>query len=175
MKQGDYVSLHHDLMVGFGAWEFDPMDLENPFPNGEGSVHLWQGDDDYLSPEVHRATASVDRVSRAGWNGALPMAEGVSDQIVKALLLGKNESAGGNPVIGRNAANERKAAIEDTLNGSDIVFVTDRSSAGRSPFAVNWMTVIAGLAKSTGILTVRIDMTPFLSREGRGQLKPRKE
>ncbi|KAI4310552.1 hypothetical protein MLD38_035522 [Melastoma candidum] len=35
--------------------------------------------------------------------------------------------------------------------------------------------VIAGLAKSTGILTVRIVTTPFLSREGRGQLKPRKE
>ncbi|KAI4310521.1 hypothetical protein MLD38_035495 [Melastoma candidum] len=122
---------------------------------------------------------------RAEGNGLAP----ADREIVQANMLWKGwemrrmriittqqrSRAGGNPVIGRNAANERKAAIEDTLNGSDIVFVTDRSSAGRSPFAVNWMTVIAGLAKSTGILTVRIDMTPFLSREGRGQLKPRKE
>ena len=35
-------------MVGFGNWEFSPIDLENPFPNNEGSVHLWQGDDDRI-------------------------------------------------------------------------------------------------------------------------------
>ncbi|KAI4310550.1 hypothetical protein MLD38_035521 [Melastoma candidum] len=96
-QQGDYVSLHHDLMVGFGAWEFDPMDLENPFPNGEGSVHLWQGVDDYLSPVIlQRYIAQrlpwIEYHELAGMGHTLPMAEGVSDQIVKALLLGKNES-----------------------------------------------------------------------------------
>lgn len=38
------------MMIGFGSWGFDPMDLDNPFLNREGSVHLWQGDNDGLVP-----------------------------------------------------------------------------------------------------------------------------
>ncbi|KAK6775335.1 hypothetical protein RDI58_026336 [Solanum bulbocastanum] len=50
VKQGVFESLHRDMMVGFGKWDFDPMDLKNPFPNGEGSVHLWHGDEDWVVP-----------------------------------------------------------------------------------------------------------------------------
>ena len=42
--------MHRDMTVGFGSWEFDPMDLKKPFLENEGSVHLWQGDDDGLVP-----------------------------------------------------------------------------------------------------------------------------
>ncbi|XP_019191906.1 PREDICTED: uncharacterized protein LOC109186401 [Ipomoea nil] len=49
-QQGLFESLHRDTMVGFGKWEFDPMDISNPFPNGEGSVHLWHGVEDGLVP-----------------------------------------------------------------------------------------------------------------------------
>ncbi|CAA0837850.1 alpha/beta-Hydrolases superfamily protein [Striga hermonthica] len=49
-QQGVFESLHRDTMIGFGRWEFDPTDIENPFSKGEGSVHLWQGDDDRLVP-----------------------------------------------------------------------------------------------------------------------------
>ncbi|KAI7748782.1 hypothetical protein M8C21_033586, partial [Ambrosia artemisiifolia] len=49
-QQGEYESLHRDLIIAFGKWEFDPMELENPFPNNEGSVHVWQGDDDRFVP-----------------------------------------------------------------------------------------------------------------------------
>ena len=34
--------------MGFGKWEFSPIELENPFPNNEGSVHIWHGDEDML-------------------------------------------------------------------------------------------------------------------------------
>ncbi|KAM0053519.1 putative alpha/Beta hydrolase [Helianthus debilis subsp. tardiflorus] len=44
-QQGEYESLHHDLNIGFGTWEFDPTEIENPFPENEGSVHIWQGDE----------------------------------------------------------------------------------------------------------------------------------
>lgn len=37
-------------MVHFGKWEFDPMEIKNPFPNNEASVHLWQGHADKLVP-----------------------------------------------------------------------------------------------------------------------------
>ncbi|XP_051143737.1 uncharacterized protein LOC127260103 [Andrographis paniculata] len=51
MQQGVYESLHRDMMVGFGQWDFDPMkDLDDPFQDGRGSVHVWQGDEDGLVP-----------------------------------------------------------------------------------------------------------------------------
>ncbi|XAR59668.1 Triacylglycerol lipase [Bertholletia excelsa] len=49
-QQGEFESLYKDLIVGFGNWEFDPMDLENPFPDSEDAVQLWQGRDDTLVP-----------------------------------------------------------------------------------------------------------------------------
>ncbi|KAE8709975.1 putative Oxalate oxidase 2 precursor [Hibiscus syriacus] len=42
-KQGVFESIHREMKIGFGKWEFDPLDLDNPFPNNEGSVHLWMG------------------------------------------------------------------------------------------------------------------------------------
>ncbi|CAL5365283.1 unnamed protein product [Camellia sinensis] len=50
MQQGEFESIHRDMMVTFGSWEFEPVDLQNPFPDNEGSVHLWQGDEDGLVP-----------------------------------------------------------------------------------------------------------------------------
>ncbi|KAI3995126.1 hypothetical protein MKX01_031928 [Papaver californicum] len=47
-QQGEFKSLHRDLNVGFGKWEFDPMDLENPFADNKGAIHLWHGDEDLL-------------------------------------------------------------------------------------------------------------------------------
>ena len=44
LQQGEYNSLNRDMMAGFGHWEFDPIDLDNPFPNG--GAHLWQGAED---------------------------------------------------------------------------------------------------------------------------------
>ncbi|KAG9140972.1 hypothetical protein Leryth_024377 [Lithospermum erythrorhizon] len=52
-KQGIYESYMRDMMIGFGKWEFDPMDINDPFVGSEGStVHLWHGDADGLVPVV---------------------------------------------------------------------------------------------------------------------------
>ncbi|KAK8529743.1 hypothetical protein V6N13_102646 [Hibiscus sabdariffa] len=50
VTQGEFESLHRDLIVLHGAWEFDPLDLGNPFPNHECFVHLWHGDQDKIVP-----------------------------------------------------------------------------------------------------------------------------
>ncbi|XWS28579.1 hypothetical protein CRYUN_Cryun25bG0082300 [Craigia yunnanensis] len=39
-QQVVYESLYRDIMVSYGKWEFDPVDLVNPFPDNEGSVHI---------------------------------------------------------------------------------------------------------------------------------------
>ncbi|GAB2274616.1 hypothetical protein Dimus_009385 [Dionaea muscipula] len=49
-QQGDYESRYRDLKMAFASWEFDPMELENPFPENPGSVQLWQGYEDKLVP-----------------------------------------------------------------------------------------------------------------------------
>ncbi|KAH7863609.1 hypothetical protein Vadar_019854 [Vaccinium darrowii] len=93
-QQGEFESLHRDMMVGFGRWEFDPMDLTNPFPNNEGSVHLWHGDADWIVPvTLQRYIAGrlpwihYHEVADAGH--ALPFIDGMREAIFKALLLGE--------------------------------------------------------------------------------------
>ncbi|KAL0390644.1 UNVERIFIED_CONTAM: hypothetical protein Scaly_0421500 [Sesamum calycinum] len=57
-QQGAHESLHRDLMVSFGKWEFEPIDISNPFPNNEGFVHMWQGCEDKIFPfELNRYIA----------------------------------------------------------------------------------------------------------------------
>uniref|UniRef100_A0A7N2KLZ9 Uncharacterized protein n=1 Tax=Quercus lobata TaxID=97700 RepID=A0A7N2KLZ9_QUELO len=107
--------------------------------------------------------------------------------------LTRGLGAGGNPDIGMSAANESKAAIEESLHGADMVFVTENGPGthlkGSSllcclqldytcgPALViqagmgggtgtGGAPVVAGIAKSMGILTVGIVTTPF-SFEGR--------
>ncbi|CAK9151989.1 unnamed protein product [Ilex paraguariensis] len=88
--------------------------------------------------------------------------------------LTRGLGAGGNPDIGTNAAKESKEAIEDAVYGADMVFVTVRSainfqhklSGMGGGTGTGGAPVIAGIAKSMGILTVGIVTTPF-SFEGR--------
>ncbi|KAL8154451.1 hypothetical protein V2J09_012211 [Rumex salicifolius] len=51
-QQGEYESIHRDMMIGFGSWEFSPLLHLNDSALLEGgmSVHIWQGDDDGLVP-----------------------------------------------------------------------------------------------------------------------------
>ncbi|KAL6496318.1 Cell division protein FtsZ [Orobanche gracilis] len=77
--------------------------------------------------------------------------------------LTRGLGAGGNPDIGMNAANESKEAIADAVYGADMVFVTAGMGGGTGTGAA---PVIAGIAKSMGILTVGIVTSPF-SFEGR--------
>ncbi|RWR82328.1 cell division protein FtsZ 2-2, chloroplastic [Cinnamomum micranthum f. kanehirae] len=77
--------------------------------------------------------------------------------------LTRGLGAGGNPDIGMNAAQESKQSIEEAVHGADMVFVTAGMGGGTG---TGGAPVIAGVAKSMGILTVGIVTTPF-SFEGR--------
>ncbi|XP_052174345.1 cell division protein FtsZ homolog 2-1, chloroplastic-like [Diospyros lotus] len=77
--------------------------------------------------------------------------------------LTRGLGAGGNPDIGMNAAKESKESIEEAVFGADMVFVTAGMGGGTG---TGGAPVIAGIAKSMGILTVSIVTTPF-SFEGR--------
>ncbi|KAG8062866.1 hypothetical protein GUJ93_ZPchr0003g18654 [Zizania palustris] len=77
--------------------------------------------------------------------------------------LTRGLGAGGNPEIGMNAAKESVESIQEALYGTDMVFVTAGMGGGTG---TGGAPVIAGIAKSMGILTVGIVTTPF-SFEGR--------
>ncbi|GJX33731.1 alpha/beta hydrolase fold protein [Tanacetum coccineum] len=90
-QQGEYESLHRDLNVGFGKWDFDPMDLEDPFPNNEGSVHLWMGAEDLIVPvtlqrHIVQQLRWVKYHEVAGAGHLMFNVDGFIDAILKTLL-----------------------------------------------------------------------------------------
>lgn len=66
--------------------------------------------------------------------------------------------AGGNPDVGRQAAEESIAEIEAALAGADMVFITAGMGGGTGTGAA---PVIAEVAKRMGILTVGVVTKPF--------------
>jgi cell division protein FtsZ len=80
----------------------------------------------------------------------------------RTLQLGRKLTsglgAGGNPEIGRLAAEESREEIADLLNGVDMVFITAGMGGGTGTGAA---PVIAALAKEAGILTTAIVTRPF--------------
>jgi cell division protein FtsZ len=78
------------------------------------------------------------------------------------LQLGENLTrglgAGANPAVGRDAAMEDRARIEEALRGADMVFVTCGMGGGTGTGAA---PVIADVAKSLGALTVGVVTKPF--------------
>jgi cell division protein FtsZ len=75
--------------------------------------------------------------------------------------------AGANPEVGREAALESKAAIEDALKGADMVFVTCGMGGGTGTGAA---PVVAEIAQDLGALTVGIVTKPF-SFEGKKRME----
>jgi cell division protein FtsZ len=89
----------------------------------------------------------------------------------KKIHIGKNLTkglgAGMNPEIGHRAAEETKAEIQDSLKGSDMVFIAGGMGGGTGTGAA---PVVAKLAKEQGILTVGVVTKPF-SFEGNQRMR----
>jgi cell division protein FtsZ len=80
----------------------------------------------------------------------------------KKVQLGSNLTrglgAGGNPEVGKSAAEESKAEIRKTLEGADMVFITAGMGGGTGTGAA---PVIADLSREIGALTVAVVTRPF--------------
>lgn len=89
----------------------------------------------------------------------------------KKIHIGKNLSrglgAGMNPEIGRQAAEETKSEIQDSVKGADMVFVTCGLGGGTG---TGGMPIVAKYAKEQGALTVAVATLPF-AFEGLQRLK----
>ncbi|WP_119342735.1 cell division protein FtsZ [Facilibium subflavum] len=81
--------------------------------------------------------------------------------------LTKGLGAGANPEVGKRAAQEDRARIQQALEGSDMVFITAGMGGGTGTGAA---PVIAEVAKEMGILTVAVVTKPF-PFEGRRRMQ----
>jgi len=77
--------------------------------------------------------------------------------------LTRGLGAGSDPDVGRQAAEDHRAEIEEVLRGADMVFVTAGEGGGTGTGAA---PVVAEVAKSLGALTIAVVTRPF-NFEGR--------
>lgn len=113
-------------------------------------------------------TNAVNRMIDSGLSGVEFMAMNTDVQVLnvskapRRLQLGENSTrglgAGGNPEIGRVAAEESKSEIKKMLDGADMVFVTAGMGGGTGTGAA---PVIAEIASEIGALTVGVVTKPF--------------
>ncbi len=85
----------------------------------------------------------------------------MSDADVKLDMgreLTRGLGAGANPDVGRQAAEDHTAEIEEVLKGADMVFVTAGEGGGTG---TGGAPVVARLARSLGALTIGVVTRPF--------------
>ena len=80
--------------------------------------------------------------------------------------LTKGLGAGANPEIGKKAAEESKDAVEESLKGADMVFITAGMGGGTG---TGGAPIVAEISKNLGILTVGVVTKPF-TFEGKKRL-----
>ncbi|MFN2145580.1 MAG: cell division protein FtsZ [Anaerolineales bacterium] len=78
--------------------------------------------------------------------------------------------AGGNPEVGRTAAEESKDEIRAALEGADMVFLTAGMGGGTGTGSI---PVVGRIAKELGIVTIAVVTTPFEFEKGRRQVNAR--
>ena len=76
----------------------------------------------------------------------------VGDKLTRGL------GVGGNPDLGRDAAEENREELYEALRGSDMVFVASGMGGGTGTGAC---PVVAEIAKETGALTIAVVTRPF--------------
>ena len=93
----------------------------------------------------------------------------------RRVQLGQNLTrglgAGGNPSIGQKAAEESREELQQSLEGSDLVFIAAGMGGGTGTGAA---PVIAEIAKQSGALTIGIVTKPF-SFEGKRRMRQAEE
>lgn len=85
--------------------------------------------------------------------------------------LTRGLGAGGNPVIGEKAAEESRAELQESLLGTDLVFIAAGMGGGTGTGAA---PILAEVAKEVGALTVGIVTKPF-GFEGRKRMRQAEE
>jgi cell division protein FtsZ len=124
---------------------------------------------------------AVNRMIGAGLRGVEFIAANTDMQALNQSLaphriqLGASATrglgSGGDPSVGRRAAEEDEQAVADSLTESDMVFITAGMGGGTGTGAA---PVVARLARQSGALTVAVVTKPF-TFEGRRRMRQAEE
>ena len=133
---------------------------------------------DFNDSMVSNAAIKVIGVGGGGGNAVQSMCEEIGDveffvlntdgqalsksKVQNVLQIGTNLTkglgAGANPEVGKRAATEDRAKIEQLLEGADMVFITAGMGGGTG---TGGAPVVAEVAKEMGILTIAVVTKPF--------------
>jgi len=124
---------------------------------------------------------AVNRMIGAGLRGVEFIAANTDVQALNQSLaphriqLGANATrglgSGGDPSVGRRAAEEDEQAVADSITDSDMVFITAGMGGGTGTGSA---PVVARLARASGALTVAVVTKPF-AFEGRRRMRQAEE
>ncbi|MCS5558988.1 MAG: cell division protein FtsZ [Oceanospirillaceae bacterium] len=108
----------------------------------------------------HMLSSEIDGVDFICANTDAQALKGMEAQAVVQLgtQITKGLGAGANPDVGREAAIEDRAQIENILQGADMVFITAGMGGGTGTGAA---PIVAEVAREMGILTVAVVTKPF--------------
>ncbi|MFX1393333.1 MAG: cell division protein FtsZ [Promethearchaeota archaeon] len=117
---------------------------------------------------------TLDRLMKIGIQGAKCVAINTDQQHLdatdshKKILIGRNLTrglgAGGNPEIGRAAAEESREELTKMLRDTDLVFITCGEGGGTGTGSA---PIIAEIAKLEGAIVVGVVTIPFQTEVGR--------
>ena len=95
---------------------------------------------------------SVNTDAQALMNNQSPTKVQIGETLTRGL------GSGGDPEVGKQAAEESAQKLEDVLQDADMVFLTAGMGGGTGTGSI---PVVAGVAKSLGALTVAVVTKPF--------------
>jgi cell division protein FtsZ len=117
---------------------------------------------------------TINRLVHLGVEGAETIAINTDSQHLesieadKKILIGRRltrgQGAGGNPEVGKKAAESARNTLSELLQGSDMVFLTAGMGGGTGTGA---LPVVAKLAKEQGAIVICLVTTPFHMEKGR--------
>jgi cell division protein FtsZ len=151
--------------------------------NNNAAKEYKKSDEEFAAPKIMvvgvggAGNNSVNRISQMGVAGAQLVAVNtdrqhlgiISDDITK-ILIGKSITnglgAGAYPEIGAKAAEVSKAALEEVLEGVDLLFITAGMGGGTGTGA---SPVVAQIAKQQGAIVIAIVTYPFALERARSK------
>ncbi len=162
-------------------------DTNNHFPSKSSSPFAFPEAFDSLYTNVHKPSLKVLGLGGGGSNAINRMIElglsGVDFIVANTDAQALNNSlaptkiqlgpkttrglgAGGNPEVGKNAAEESSRLLSEALEGADMVFLTAGMGGGTGTGSI---PVAAKIARSIGAVTIAVVTMPFSFEMGRRQ------
>jgi cell division protein FtsZ len=151
-------------------FQFDPMDDVMTRPTVIKVIGVGGGGGNAVDRMIQSRMRGIDFL--VANTDAQVLRKSIAPQkIAIGQKLTQGLGAGADPGIGRQAAEEDMETLKQSLEGSDMVFVTCGMGGGTGSGAA---PIVAGLAKSIGALTVGVVTKPF-HFEGRKRARQAEE